>query len=159
MHENRLRENGPLASDSAISRNDSGRTAPDSAARDNHWAAVILVLAGLVTALLLVIHPDGAVAFRFAPDHALPQVCMSRQIFQVDCPGCGLTRSVVHLVHGRWAESFAIHRLGWLVGVVAGLQLIVSAMALQNRPLPIPMGRLVVVTAVLLMLNWVFNLL
>jgi len=48
----------------------------------------------------------------------LPELCYSRSWLGVDCPACGMTRSSIHLVHGRLAESWRAHRLGWLVLLV-----------------------------------------
>lgn len=52
------------------------------------------------------------VCLRFAPETPLPQTCASRWMFGVDCPGCGLTRSVVYLMHGHLVDSLKMHRLG-----------------------------------------------
>ncbi len=45
----------------------------------------------------------------------LPEVCAFKRVTGLPCPGCGLTRSWVAAVHGDLADSFAFHRLGWLV--------------------------------------------
>ena len=68
------------------------------------------VLAGLLEVV------DGRwIRFWFLPELVFPDVCLSRRWFDLGCPACGLTRSIVYLVHGRVAESLAVHRLGWLV--------------------------------------------
>ena len=45
----------------------------------------------------------------------LPGTCVSREVFGVRCPGCGLSRSFVALAHGDWTGSFAFHRVGPIV--------------------------------------------
>jgi hypothetical protein len=35
----------------------------------------------------------------------------------MECPGCGLTRSMIHLAHGNIHQSLADHRLGWLIAL------------------------------------------
>ena len=37
------------------------------------------------------------------------------QIFHMDCPGCGLTRSIVFLVHGEVRASWQMNRVGWIM--------------------------------------------
>ncbi len=54
--------------------------------------------------------------------HPLPPSCVTQSAFGVKCPGCGLTRSFIHLAHGRWTAAWSVHRLGWLVFGAALLQ-------------------------------------
>jgi hypothetical protein len=49
------------------------------------------------------------------PKIELPPLCASRTLFDIECPGCGLTRSFVALAAGDIQESWRLHRLGWLL--------------------------------------------
>ncbi len=40
-----------------------------------------------------------------------PNLCIWRALFHKDCPGCGLTRGICFLVHGRVREAIAFNRL------------------------------------------------
>ena len=62
--------------------------------------------------------PDGRVAVRGLPQFPLPQTCASRAWLGLRCPGCGLTRSIIHLAEGDWQASWRDHRLGGLLAVV-----------------------------------------
>ena len=53
--------------------------------------------------------------------------------FGVRCPGCGLTRSLVHFADGDLRSSYELHRLGWLFGVLVLLQFPYRAIALLGR--------------------------
>lgn len=53
----------------------------------------------------------------------LPRVCLWRQTLPGDCPGCGLTRSVVAFCHLRWQDSWKIHPGGCLIVAVVIVQL------------------------------------
>ncbi len=70
----------------------------------------------LAAALLLRVNDDGQqVSLPGSSDAVLPTVCLSRRWLGIPCPGCGLTRSVIYLVHGNWTASWHTHRLGWLM--------------------------------------------
>jgi hypothetical protein len=76
---------------------------------------VALCLGAVVAALLLhpVVPRSGAhLAIDGVP---LPGVCAFRDVTGIPCPGCGLTRSWVALLHGDLAWSLRFHPLGWLV--------------------------------------------
>ncbi|GMN08527.1 DUF2752 domain-containing protein [Croceitalea sp. MTPC5] len=55
-----------------------------------------------------------------ATDYMLP--CFSKQLFGIDCPGCGLQRSIVFLFQGEFLEALkmypAIYTLLPLLGIV-----------------------------------------
>ena len=85
----------------------------------------MLLLAGLVLAAspFLNVGEDDRVALRWFPGLPLPPMCMSQEWFGVSCPGCGLTRSFVHLAHGDLEASLHSHRLGWLLMAAAAIQI------------------------------------
>jgi hypothetical protein len=80
-----------------------------------HWEMLAVSSMVIVLALLLEVRSDDRVAFLALPSHPLPETCGCRAILGIPCPGCGLTRSFVHLAHGRWAQSWRAHHLGWLL--------------------------------------------
>ncbi len=53
----------------------------------------------------------------------LPELCFSKRWLKRDCPGCGLTRSVVTVSRGEWRRALHIHPAGPLVFVLALLQI------------------------------------
>lgn len=92
--------------------------APDRPARRRrHIEMLIVAVVVVVGAFVLRVRPDRRVEVRFVPGLPLPETCLSRSLFGVTCPGCGLTRSVVALAQGDGATSWAMHRLGWLMAV------------------------------------------
>lgn len=54
---------------------------------------------------------------------SLPSVCWFRRATGFPCAGCGVTRSVVLLLHGRPHESIAQHPFGIALLMMAVLQL------------------------------------
>jgi hypothetical protein len=120
---------------------------------------VLAVSCGVVAlAFAMVEVPGGRVAFRGLTDHPLPHTCTSRALFGWSCPGCGLTRSIIHLAAGDWRASWRRHRLGTLMAAVIAFQVPYRLLALR-RPAgpPIPAGWQTLVAAALvalLLLNW-----
>ena len=45
----------------------------------------------------------------------LPPSCASKQLFNQQCPGCGMSHSFVQLTHGNLRASLNSHRLGALL--------------------------------------------
>ena len=58
-------------------------------------------------------------------EHMLP--CMNKQLFGVECPGCGTQRAIAFLLEGEFYEAFkifpAIYTLG-LFFILLGLHLL-----------------------------------
>jgi hypothetical protein len=119
----------PPDSSAAAERFPAEAVAPDPAGeRRWHWivlvgACLVIAAGGFVDVEPDDVEPDGAIGLIGAPAWKLPVLCPSRRLFGVACPGCGMTRSVTHLLHGRLADSFAVHRLGWLVLAAVVFQL------------------------------------
>jgi hypothetical protein len=40
-------------------------------------------------------------------DYMLP--CLNKQLFGIDCPGCGIQRSLAHIIHGEFIEAFKMY--------------------------------------------------
>lgn len=53
-------------------------------------------------------------------------LCLFHNVTGLPCPGCGLTRSVLHIAHAHWLEALRYHPAGFLVPPVA-LFFLVSA--------------------------------
>ena len=89
--------------------------------------AHLLVPAGvaLMLAVGLVLHPanhGGRVELTLF-GLTVPATCWFYRFTGLPCAGCGLTRSVVLLVHGRIASALAMHPFGPVVVAMALLQL------------------------------------
>jgi hypothetical protein len=127
-----------------------------------HLGFLLLACAVLVAAFCLQVTADDRVALRPDEDAKLPPLCISRTFFDVKCPGCGLTRSFVHLAHGDLWSSIRSHRLGWLL---FGLTLAQIPYRLHEIYRPAKSRALLVFTrwlgwvlVVLMLANWVGEL-
>jgi len=60
----------------------------------------------------------------------LPDLCLFRNLTGYPCPGCGITRAVVCLAHGQFAEALRFHPLA---PIAFGFLI---AATLQHLPLP-----------------------
>ena len=68
----------------------------------------------------------------------MPSMCMSKSLFDVDCPGCGLTRSLLCFFQGDLARSLALHRIGWIMALAVIVQFpyrIAALIRKQDYPL------------------------
>lgn len=63
---------------------------------------------------------------------ALPAwACPLRKSTGVPCPGCGLTRSIMHLARGDVVGSLRLHAFGWVVAL--GFLLLAIAAVMPER--------------------------
>lgn len=101
--------------------------------RRNHHRVLLAIYATVVVLMfLLQVRSDQRVEFFFLPDVPLPETCYSRSLFDVDCPGCGLTRSFIYLAAGRIADSWSANRVGWLLLFAVLIQFPYRLLALRN---------------------------
>ncbi len=147
--------------DSSRSMRDTGGPASSAAKRHRE----VLFAAGVVVVLAVVLDVrwDDRVVVRGLARFPLPQTCASRAWIGVKCPGCGLTRSVIHLSRGDLSASWQDHRLGGLLAGVIALQIPYRLLALRRpeRPIIAPwiqslLGYLLIA---LLVANWLLDLL
>lgn len=138
-------------------------TAPDRL-RLLHRHRQLLMVAGMVWVLAFALQelPDGRVAFRGLTGIPLPQTCFSRAWLGLKCPGCGLTRSIIHLAEGDLDASWRSHRLGVLMALVIAFQIPYRLLALRRLDRPLIGIRWHVVLAyaliALLLGNWLVEL-
>jgi len=126
-----------------------------------HRQVLAIACAVGVLAFALQALPDGRVAVRGFPQVSLPQTCASRSLLGLRCPGCGLTRSIIHLAEGDWRASWHDHRLGGLMAVLIALQIPYRLLALRRtgRPLIAPRWQAVLSCALIALLvgNWLVD--
>jgi hypothetical protein len=127
-----------------------------------HRQVLAIACAVWVLAFALQELPDGRVSFRGLSQIPLPQTCASRAWFGRRCPGCGLTRSIIHLAEGDWGASWQDHRLGGLMAVVIAFQIPYRVLSLRrpDRLLIGPRWQALLGYALiaLLMGNWLVDL-
>lgn len=56
-------------------------------------------------------------------DQPLPELCSFKRMWGLPCPGCGLTRSCVALVHGELATSWTYNPAGVMIVLLLAFQL------------------------------------
>ena len=82
------------------------------------WTLLLLAGGMLLLAALFQLPDATHVSFL---GWTLPEICLWRRMFDMNCPGCGLTRACVAAVHGQPTLSFRFHPLGMpLVALAAG---------------------------------------
>lgn len=59
-----------------------------------------------------------------------PVICPFRRLTGLPCPGCGLTRSWVHLMHGDAPAAFAVH---WFGPLFAAFFVVLAVVSVQRR--------------------------
>lgn len=107
---------------SQSSTHSSSPSSRDGQEWERHWPILLLTVGMGAALVLLEIRSGGGVGLRGGGFPELPAVCLSRRLFGVDCPGCGLTRSLVSLARGDLAASWSYHRLGWAVALAILIQ-------------------------------------
>jgi hypothetical protein len=127
-----------------------------------HWIMLGLSVAVIVLACVLSVRGDQRVELGVLHGWPIPELCQSKALFGIDCPGCGLTRSFIYLAHGDVAASFHRHRLGWLVALIVVLQVPYRAWAIRSGS-KAPLGTRLPwvgtwIVVLLLMANWIAKL-
>ena len=90
--------------------------------RKHHRNLLIVCTLVLVLAVTLQTRSDQRVEFAWLPGLPMPETCASRSVFDVECPGCGLTRSFIALAAGDFPEAFQLNRTGWMLAAALLIQ-------------------------------------
>lgn len=105
---------------------------------------LVLAVACLAVAFAIMLEerPGGRLALWGRDGLALPNVCASRIVLGIACPGCGLTRAVVRLAHGDGPGSWRLHRLGVPTAILILAQIPYRLVVIGRRVGPLLARRL-----------------
>ena len=86
----------------------------------DQWLILAVAVTGLVVSFLLQVKADdsASVYIRFV-DAKIPGMCFSKSFFDQECPGCGITRSIVCLSQGELTRSLRFNVAGIFLYVYA----------------------------------------
>jgi hypothetical protein len=70
--------------------------------------AIAKIMLGITIPLILLILPSNYF------DNGSSK-CLSVMFFDVECYGCGMTRAIMHMIHGEFMEAFYYNMVGFLV--------------------------------------------
>ncbi len=90
--------------------------------------------------------------------------CRFRQLFEVPCPGCGVTTAVSHVAHGEPLQALLTQPLGFVIGLLALLlPLVASLRVLAGADLGadltrVARPRLAIFAAALVLGAWAYKL-
>jgi len=102
------------------------KNAPDTAGRTEHLWLFALAAGAVIASFVVQSAPEGALRLPLpflAEELHLPEVCTSRRILRVSCPGCGLTHSFVAVAHGEWKHAFHCNPMGPILFIICLVQL------------------------------------
>ena len=95
----------------------------------------------------------------------LPNICTFKMVTGLPCPGCGLLRSMISVMHGDVVSSFAYHRLGLLTIAYIFLQffyrlgfLLIPMQWARFAKFGKYLNKGIIVLAILFFLNWIWTL-
>jgi len=127
---------------------------------------IVLVICLFITGGALILKPPTRKnPYLMLGPLPLPEVCTFRNLTDLPCPGCGLTRSMVAGVHGQLRTSFIYHRLGIVTLFYLFLQMIyrtVLILSAESNKLLVRSGKILnkgfIFMASLFGINWIYNL-
>jgi hypothetical protein len=99
-----------------------GGNLPHRGERLIHWLILIAAISVPLLGACMTTLDGEQVAMAGLERYPLPTLCSSRWL-GVQCPTCGVTRSIIELMHGNLSDSLAFHRVGWLILVFIMLQI------------------------------------
>ncbi len=103
-----------------------------------HRFMLMVAAAIVVSAFVFRVPSNDRVELAGVKGVPMPSLCMSKSVFGFDCPGCGLTRSLLCFFQGDFANSLMLHRIGWIMAIAVVLQFpyrIVGLVYKQDHPL------------------------
>lgn len=89
---------------------------------DRSYHCVLLVLAAAVLVAAFVLQVRDQRVLVPVLDRYLPESCLFKSLLNFGCPGCGLTRSFIHIAHGQPADAWRMNPAGIFAFVLVASQ-------------------------------------
>lgn len=99
--------------------------APRSGRAEHLWILALAAVA-LIGSFMLQPSDEGGLWLHIPVIRAMvpvPETCMTRRILGISCPGCGLTRSFVHLARGDVFTALTLNPMGPVLFLMCLLQI------------------------------------
>src|SRR5262245_18650831 len=92
---------------------------PAAVAQERRYHLLWLLLAVAVLTVAAVCRVSSECVTIQGLQASLPAICLSRRLFGLECPGCGLTRCFIALAHGDIAGGWRFNPAGlvWFVAL------------------------------------------
>ncbi len=84
---------------------------------------LVTVILLLTTARILTLNENQAVVLPFRGNYSIPTICHFKNIFGINCPSCGLTRSFILWMHGDYRAAWELHRLSIFIMILMLIQI------------------------------------
>ena len=94
----------------------------------------------------------------------MPEMCSSRRLMGIDCPGCGMTRAFISISRGDFARAWQLNHASFFVYFFVAIQIPWHAFQiwrLKRNKRPIEWGLIYmtpVAVVVVLSINWAWTL-
>lgn len=107
-----------------------------ASSRSRHDVTMLLIAVSVILlSFLLRIRADQRVELLGLSGFTAPETCGSRILFDIECPGCGLTRGFIRLAAADWSGAVAFNRVAPLLALAVLTQIPYRlAMLLGWRP-------------------------
>lgn len=69
--------------------------------------------------------------------------CLNKKLFGIDCPGCGIQRSFVHVVHGEFEAAFHMYPAIFTL-------ILLAVFMILHRKFKFSFGKKIILTLVIL---------
>lgn len=94
----------------------------------------------------------------------LPELCLTRRMLKLPCPGCGMTRAFISIGHGHWTDAWNFNPVSFIAYLVVVAQIPWRIMQLVRVRRGVPdkepvfLNAFLVVFVVLLLSQWLIRL-
>ncbi len=124
-----------------------------------------LAIGVIVVALSMLMRTEGQTAvFLPGASRPLPPSCMTKYLYGLDCPGCGMTRAFISISHGQLEQAWNFNAASFVVYPFIAIQipwnlLQIGMLLWRRRAIELPyLYWLPVLVSIVLTMHWLWRL-
>ncbi|MFK7769095.1 MAG: DUF2752 domain-containing protein [Mariniblastus sp.] len=100
----------------------------------------VVLAAGILLASMLMSSQGETGVYLPGLSTPMPPTCASRRLFDLECPGCGMTRAFISISHGQFARAWKFNPASFIVYAFAAAQIpwhLMQIWRLRTNRLPV----------------------